>query len=68
MKNWFLRYEQVILFYSFIIYMVSFSIVFDEQMRNTNWMGIIWVVQFFGFATCIGLRGIKKGWKWPKRY
>ena len=68
MKNWFFKYEQVILFYSFIIYMVVFTFAFDEQLRKTEWMGLIWLVQFFGFATFIGLRGIKKGWKWPDRY
>jgi amino acid transporter len=68
MKNWFFKYEQVILFYSVVIYMVTFTFVFDEQLRKTEWMSLIWVAQFFGFATLIGLRGIKKGWKWPKRY
>jgi hypothetical protein len=43
-------------------------IVFDEEMRTTNWMGLIWVIQFFGLGTFLGLRSLKKGWKWPSRY
>jgi len=68
MKNWFFKYEQVILFYSVIIYMIVFTILFDEQLRNTEWMGLIWLVQFFGFSTLLGLRSVKKGWRWPDRY
>lgn len=68
MKNWFLKNEQVLLFYSVIIYLVGFMVVFDEEMRTTEWMGLIWIVQFFGLGSYIGLRGLKKGWSWPSRY
>jgi hypothetical protein len=47
--------------------MVSFSIIFDYELKTTNWAGIVWVIQFFGLTTLLGLRGIKKGWVWPKR-
>ena len=67
MKNWFSVYEQVILFYTIVIYLISFMFIFDEQMRTTDWMGLVWVVQFFGLATWLGLRGKKKGWIWPSR-
>jgi hypothetical protein len=67
MKKWFLTYEQVILFYTVIIYLISFMFIFDEQMRTTEWMGLVWIVQFFGLGTWLGLRGRKKGWIWPSR-
>jgi hypothetical protein len=67
MKNWFLKYEQIILFFAIIIYMVTFSIVFDYELKTTNWAGILWLIQFFGLSTLLGLRGIKKGWSWPSR-
>mgnify|MGYP000243559146 FL=1 len=41
--------------------------IFDEQMRTTDWMGLVWIIQFFGLATWLGLRGKKKGWIWPSR-
>ena len=68
MKKFYNEFEQVILFLSTIAYLTTFMIVFDEEMRTTNWMGLLWVIQFFGLGTFIGLRGIKKGWKWPSRY
>ena len=67
MKNWFLKYEQLILFFSLIIYMVTLTVVFDYQLKNTNWAWILWVVQFFVLTTLLSLRGIKKGWSWPSR-
>ena len=67
-KKFYNEFEQVILFFSTIIYLTVFMIVFDEEMRNTGWMGLLWIIQFFGLGTFIGLRGLKKGWKWPKRY
>jgi amino acid transporter len=67
MKNWFLKYEQIILFYLLIIYMVLFTVFFDNQLKTTNWAGIVWVIQFFGFSTLLGLRSVKKGWVWPQR-
>jgi hypothetical protein len=66
-KNFYKEYEQIILFFSLIAYMTTFSIIFDHEMRTTNWMGIIWLVQFFGFSTLLALYSIKKGWKWPER-
>jgi ABC-type transport system involved in cytochrome c biogenesis permease component len=67
MKNWFLKYEQVILFFSLVIYMVTLTVVFDYELKTTNWAGIVWVIQFFGLSTLLALRGIKKGWSWPSR-
>ena len=68
MKKFYNEFEQSILFISTIAYLTTFMIVFDEEMRTTNWMGLLWVIQFFGLGTFIGLRSIKKGWKWPSRY
>ena len=67
MKNWYLEFEQVILFFSVITYLMSFMFVFDEQMRSTNWMVIVWFLQFVILGTALALYGIKKGWKWPER-
>jgi amino acid transporter len=67
MKNWFLKYEQVILFFSLVFYMVALTVIFDYELKNTNWAWILWVIQFFGLSTLLGLRGIKKGWSWPRR-
>jgi ABC-type transport system involved in cytochrome c biogenesis permease component len=67
MKNWFLKYEQIILFYSLVIYMVTLTVVFDYELKRTDWAGIVWVIQFFGLSTLLALRGIKKGWSWPSR-
>lgn len=46
---------------------MSFMFVFDEQMRTTNWMGIVWLLQFFVLGSALAFYGIKKGWKWPER-
>ena len=67
-KKFYQEFEQVILFISLIAYMTIFSIIFDHEMRTTNWMSIIWLIQFFGFGILLGLYARKKGWKWPKRY
>jgi ABC-type transport system involved in cytochrome c biogenesis permease component len=67
-KKFYQEFEQVILFFSLIAYMTTFSILFDYELRTTSWAGILWVVQFFGFATLLGLYGRKRGWKWPERY
>ena len=66
-KKFYKDFEQIILFCSLIVYMVSFPIIFDYELKTTNWAGIVWVIQFFGLTTLLGLRGIKKGWVWPKR-
>ena len=47
--------------------MVLFTVFFDNQLKTTNWAGIVWVIQFFGFSTLLGLRSVKKGWVWPQR-
>jgi steroid 5-alpha reductase family enzyme len=67
MKKWYLEFEQVILFFSVITYLMSFMFIFDEQMRSTNWMVIVWFLQFVILGTALALYGIKKGWKWPER-
>ena len=67
MKKWYLEFEQTILFFSTITYLISFMFVFEEQMRTTNWMGSVWLLQFFILGTALALYGIKKGWKWPER-
>ena len=67
MKKWFFEYEQTILFLSTVVYLMSFMFVFDDQMRNTNWMGIVWLLQFFVLGSALAFYGIKKGWKWPER-
>lgn len=46
---------------------MSFMFIFDEQMRSTNWMVIVWFLQFVILGTALALYGIKKGWKWPER-
>jgi len=67
MKKWYLEFEQTILFFSTITYLISFMFVFEEQMRTTSWMGLVWLLQFFILGTALALYGIKKGWKWPER-
>jgi len=68
MKKFYQEFEQVILFFSLVIYMTAFTVVFDYQLKTTTWAGILWVVQFFGFSALLGLYSRKKGWKWPERY
>lgn len=67
MKKWYKEYEQTILFLSTVTYLISFMFVFDDQLRNTSWMGLVWISQFFILGTALALYGIKKGWKWPER-
>lgn len=67
-KRIYKEFEQVILFVSLIVYLIGFMFYFDEEMRTTNWMGLLWIVQFFTFGTLLGLYSRKKGWKWPNRY
>jgi hypothetical protein len=66
-KKFYQEFEQIILFFSLIAYMTTFSIIFDYEMRTTNWMSIIWLVQFFGLSTLLALYSIKKKWIWPTR-
>lgn len=67
-KRIYREFEQVILFFSLLGYLIGFMFYFDNEMRTTNWMGILWIVQFFTLSTILGLYGRKKGWKWPSRY
>ena len=67
MKKFYLTFEQSILFLLTVTYLMSFMFIFDEQMRSTNWMGIVWFLQFVILGTALALYGIKKGWKWPER-
>lgn len=66
-KKFYKELEQAILFFSLVIYMTLFSVVFDKELRTIEWFVLIWLVQFFGFATLLTLYGKKKGWKWPQR-
>lgn len=67
-KKFYNEFEQVILFYSLIIYLIGFMLYFDNEMRTTSWMGILWIIQFFTLGTLLGLHSRKKGWRWPNRY
>jgi len=67
MKKFYLAFEQSILFLLTVTYLMSFMFIFDEQMRSTNWMGIVWFLQFVILGTALALYSIKKGWKWPER-
>ena len=60
------RYEQSLLFLLIIIYLNSFSIVFDKEMQTDGWVSAIWIIQFFVFGILYANRGLKKGWKYPK--
>jgi hypothetical protein len=66
-KKFYKEFEQVILFYSIVIYLIGFMFIFNNEMRNTDWMGVLWVIQFFGLGTLLGLYSRKKGWRWPQR-
>jgi hypothetical protein len=67
-KKFYQEFEQVILFFSLITYLIGFMFYFDNEMRNTNWVALLWLIQFFGLGTLLGLYSRKKNWKWPKRY
>jgi preprotein translocase subunit SecG len=67
LNKWFLEFEQVILFLSTITYLMSFMFIFDEQMRTTNWMGLVWIVQFIILGLLLAKRSKQKGWTWPSR-
>jgi hypothetical protein len=66
-KKFYKEFEQVILFYSIVIYLIGFMFIFNNEMSNTDWMGVLWVIQFFGLGTLLGLYSRKKGWRWPQR-
>ena len=67
LNKWFLEFEQTILFLSTITYLMSFMFIFDEQMRTTNWMGLVWIAQFIILGLLLAKRSKQKGWAWPSR-
>ena len=67
-KKFYQEFEQVILFFSLVTYLIGFMFYFDNEMRNTDWVALLWLIQFFGLGTLLGLYSRKKGWRWPKRY
>ena len=67
LNKWFLEFEQAILFLSTVAYLMSFMFIFDEQMRTTNWMGLVWRAQFIILGLLLVKRSKQKGWKWPSR-
>jgi len=67
LNKWFLEFEQVILFLSVVAYLMSFMFIFDEQMRTTNWMGLVWITQFIILGLLLVKRSKQKGWTWPSR-
>ena len=67
LKQFYLKAEQVILFYVVIIYLMGFMFIFNEQMATTNWMGILWIAQFIILGTLLAKKSKQKGWIWPHR-
>jgi FtsH-binding integral membrane protein len=67
LKEWYLALEQAILFSLVVAYLMSFIFIFDEQMRNTEWMGLIWIAQFIILGLLLAKRSKQKGWVWPSR-
>lgn len=67
-KKFYKEFEQAILFYSLIIYLIGFMFYFENQMRTTDWVAGLWLVQFFTLGTLLGLYSRKKNWRWPNRY
>jgi hypothetical protein len=67
LNKWFLEFEQTILFFSTITYLMSFMFIFDEQMRTINWMGLVWIAQFITLGLLLSKRSKQKGWTWPSR-
>ena len=67
LNKWFLEFEQTILFLSTITYLMSFMFIFDEQMRTTSWMGLVWIAQFIILGLLLVKRSKQKGWIWPSR-
>jgi hypothetical protein len=67
LNKWFLEFEQTILFFSTITYLMSFMFIFDEQMRTINWMGLVWIAQFIILGLLLAKRSKQKGWTWPSR-
>jgi hypothetical protein len=67
LKQFYLEAEQVILFYGLVTYLMGFLFIFDEQMRNTGWMGLIWIAQFIILGLLLVKKSKQKGWIWPSR-
>jgi hypothetical protein len=67
-KKFYKEFEQAILFYSLVTYLIGFMFYFDNEMRTTDWMGPLWIIQFFTLGTLLGLYSRTKNWRWPKRY
>jgi uncharacterized membrane protein HdeD (DUF308 family) len=67
LKKWYLVLEQTILFNLVVAYLISFIFIFDEQMRNTEWMGLVWIVQFIILILLLVKKSKQKGWTWPSR-
>jgi hypothetical protein len=66
-KKFYTVFEQAILLNLVIAYLISFMFVFDEQIRNTEWMGLIWISQFIILGILLVKRSKQKGWTWPSR-
>jgi hypothetical protein len=66
-KKFYTVFEQAILLNLVIAYLISFMFVFDEQIRNTEWMGLIWISQFIILGILLVKRSKQKGWAWPSR-
>jgi hypothetical protein len=67
-KKTFKKFEQIIWVYSLLIYMTAFTIIFNDELKTgEGWIGFLWLIQFFGFGTLLGLYSRKRGWTWPQR-
>jgi len=68
MKKFYLAYEQSILFFSIVTYLMSFMFIFNDELQSNGWYSILWIAQFIILGVIIAKRSIKKGWKWPERF
>ena len=66
-KQFYLMYEQAILLNLIVAYLVGFMFIFDKQLRNTEWVGALWVSQFVILGLLLVKRSKQKGWIWPHR-
>ena len=46
--------------------MLGFTIIFDKELHTSGWMGLLWLVQFFGLVGWYAYVSKKKGWSLPK--
>lgn len=60
------EHEQVLTFILVITYLCSFCFYFENEMRHNGWFTLLFLIQFFGLGTYMGIRGLKKGWRLPK--